>query len=154
MTKWYYHGTTLAGYQAIQQAGSIQPQSGRTYQNQVFLAESDQYARRVTFLKHAQQQGEVIVVYKIHRNNLKRKLLKDGSRHISNMLSFGEPTWCYPEPIDVFSDTVMVGAAPYYLNLPEGVRIGRDGTSTGLIFTPEAAEQYGIDITAAGVHTT
>lgn len=152
MTKYYYHGTTLAGYHAIQRTGFILPQSGKTYTNQVFLCDNDRYARRVTFLKHAQQQGDTIVVYKIHKNNLRKKLLTDGSRHISPMLSFGEPTWCYPEPIDVMSDTVMVGVAPYFLNLPEGVSIGRDGPSTGLIFTAEAAVRFGIDRTAKGVH--
>ena len=84
------------------------------------------------------------MVYRIHRDNLRRKLLTDGSRHISNMLSFGEPTWCYPEPIDVTSDTVLVGAAPYYLNLPEGVSIVRTGSSTGMAFTPERAQEFGI----------
>ena len=146
MSKYYYHGTTLAGYHAIQKCGYIMPQSGKTYTNQVFLCENDAYARRVTFIKHAQQQGEVIVVYKIHKNNLRKKLLKDGSRHISRMLSLDNPTWCYPEPIDVTSDTVLVGAAPYYLNLPEGVSIVRDGSSTGLSFSQQAAEEYGIEI--------
>lgn len=146
MSKYYYHGTTLAGYHAIQKAGFILPQSGKTYTNQVFLCDNDAYARRVTFIKHAQEQGEVIVVYKIHKNNLRKKLLKDGSRHISNMLSLGDPTWCYSEPIDVTSDTVLVGAAPYYLNLPEGVSIVRDGSSTGLSFSQQASEEYGIEI--------
>jgi hypothetical protein len=151
MSKYYYHGTTLAGHDAIQKTGYIMPQSGRTYTNQIFLCDNDKYARRVTFIKHAQKQGEIIVVYKIHKNNLRKKLLKDGSRHISKMLSFGEPTWCYSEPIDISSDTILVGAAPYYLNLPEGVSIGREGSSTGLIFTAEAAEQFSIDATSPGV---
>lgn len=142
MSKYYYHGTTLAGYHAIQKTGFIMPRTGKTYTNQIFLCDNDAYARRVTFIKHAQEQGDVIVVYKIHKNNLRRKLLKDGSKHISNMLSFGDPTWCYPEPIDVSSDTILVGAAPYYLNLPEGVSIVRDGTSTGLSFSQSAAKEY------------
>jgi hypothetical protein len=58
------------------------------------------------------------------------------------MLSFGDPTWCYPEPIDISSDTVLVGAAPYYLNLPEGVSIVRDGSSTGLGFSAKAAKEF------------
>ena len=60
------------------------------------------------------------------------------------MLSFGEPTWCYSQSIDVSSDTVLVGAAPYYLNLPDGVSIVRDGTSTGLAFTKEKAQEFGV----------
>ena len=142
MSKYYYHGTTLAGYHTIQKTGFIMPRTGKTYTNQIFLCDNDAYARRVTFIKHAQEQGDVIVVYKIHKNNLRKKLLKDGSKHISNMLSFGEPTWCYPEPIDVSSETVLVGAAPYYLNLPQGVSIVRDGTSTGLGFSKQAAKEY------------
>jgi len=46
----------------------------------------------------------------------------------------------------------LVGSAPYFLNLPEGVSIGRDGPSTGLIFTADAAERFGIDSSARGVH--
>jgi len=153
MSKYYYHGTTLAGHHAIQKTGYIMPQSGKTYTNQVFLCDNDKYARRVTFIKHAQQQGDVIVVYKIHKNNLRKKLLRDGSRHISTMLSFGEPTWCYSQPIDIAGDTVWVGAAPYFLNLPEGVSIARDGPSTGLIFTAEAAQEFGIDAAAPGVYS-
>jgi hypothetical protein len=142
MSKWYYHGTTLEGHNQIQKSGFIMPRTGKTYTNQIFLCDNDAYARRVTFIKHAREQGEIIVVYKIHKNNLRRKLLKDGSKHISKMLSFGDPTWCYPEPIDIGSDTVLVGAAPYYLNLPEGVSIVRDGSSTGFSFTKEAAQEY------------
>jgi hypothetical protein len=37
---------------------------------------------------------------------------------------------------------VLVGAAPYYLNLPQGVSIVRDGTSTGLVFNPNAAKEF------------
>jgi hypothetical protein len=142
MSKYFYHGTTLAGYHAIQKSGFIMPQTGKTYTNQIFLCDNDAYARRVTFIKHAQEQGEVIVVYKIHKNNLRRKLLTDGSKHISKMLSFGDATWCYPQPIDISSDTVLVAAAPYHLNLPEGVSIVRDGTSTGLSFSQSAAKEY------------
>jgi hypothetical protein len=145
MSKWFYHGTTLEGYHAIQKAGFIMPRSGKTYTDQIFLADNDAYARRITFIKHAQHQNETIVVYKIHRDVLRRKLLKDGSKHISNMLSFGDKTWCYPEPIDISHDLVLVGAAPYYLNLPEGVSIIRDGKSTGFSFTKEAADQFGIE---------
>jgi hypothetical protein len=145
MTKWFYHGTTLKGYEAIQKSGFILPSSGNTYKNQIFLCDNDQYARRVTFIKHAQAQGEVIVVYKIHRDCLKRKLIKDGSRHISSMLSFDDKTYCYPEPIDISHDKVLVGAAPYYLNLPEGVRIVREGKATGFAFdNDEIAEKYGV----------
>jgi hypothetical protein len=142
MSKWFYHGTTLEGYHAIQKAGFIMPRSGKTYTNQIFLCDNDAYARRVTFIKHAQEQGEVIVVYKIHKNNLRRKLLKDGSKHISNMLSFGDKTWCYSAPIDISSDTVLVGAAPYFINLPHGVSIVRDGSSTGLSLSQAAAKEY------------
>jgi len=142
MTKWFYHGTTLEGYKAIQTDGFIRPQSGKTYQNKIFLADNDHYARRITFIKHAKEQGETIVVFKIHRDALRRKLLTDGSRHISNMLSFGEKTWCYSEPIDISHDKVLVAAAPFVLNLPEGVSIVRDGHSTGLSFTSEAKKLY------------
>ena len=148
MTKWFYHGTTWEGYKQIQKTGFIMPSSGNTYTNQIFLADNDAYARRVTFIKHAQEQGEVIVVYKIHRNCLRRKLLRDGSRHISEMLSFGDKTYCYPEPIDITDERVLVGAAPYRLNLPEGVSIVRDGSSTGLSFTPEAYALYHIEAPA------
>jgi hypothetical protein len=144
MTKWFYHGTTLEGHKAIQSTGLILPRSGRTYKDQIFLADNDHYARRVTFIKHAQEQGEVIVVYKIHRDALRRKLLRDGSKHISYNLSWGDSTWCYPEPIDIAHPKVLVAAAPFYLNLPEGVSIVRDGPSTGFSFTKEAAERFGI----------
>ena len=142
MSKWYYHGTTLEGYRQIQRDGFIMPRSGNTYTNKIFLAESDSYARRVTFIKHAQAQGETIVVFKIHKNHLRKKALTSGEKHISNMLSLGEKTWAYSEPIDIASDLVLVGAAPYVLNLPEGVSIHRDGPSTGLSFTPEAAKTW------------
>ena len=142
MAKWFYHGTTLEGYRAIQRDGFIRPQCGNTYQGKIFLAENDSYARRVTFIKHAKVQGEVIVVYKIHRDALRKKLLTDGSKHISNVLSLGDKTWCYPEPIDINSDKVLVGAAPYVLNLPEGVSIVRDGKSTGFSFTPDAYAKF------------
>jgi len=145
MSKWFYHGTTLEGYRKIQSDGFIMPQSGNTYKDKIFLADTDAYARRVTFIKHAQNQGDTIVVYKIHRDVLRRKLLADGSRHISNMLSLGDKTWTYPEPISVFDNKVLVGSAPYFLNLPEGVRIARDGAATGLAFTPEAARQFGVE---------
>lgn len=142
MNKWFYHGTTLAGYNEIQKTGFILPRTGKTYTNQIFLADNDAFARRVTFIKHAQEQGETIVVYKISRECLRRKLIKDGSRHISNMLSFGDKTYCYPEPINVMDDRILVGMAPYFLNLPDGVSIVRDGSSTGLSFTPEAQALY------------
>ena len=38
------------------------PRTGKTYTNQIFLCDNDAYARRVTFIKHAQEQGDVIVV--------------------------------------------------------------------------------------------
>jgi len=146
MTKWYYHGTTLKGHHAIQRTGFIMPQSGKTYQNKIFLADNDAYARRITFIKHAEHQGETIVVYKIHKNVLKRKLIADGSKHISNMISFGDKTLAYAEPIDINQSRVLVDAAPYYLKLPAGVSIFRDGSSTGFTFTPEAAAIYGIEV--------
>lgn len=144
MPKYFYHGTTLEGYRAIQADGFIRPQSGNTYTNQVFLSGNDAYARRVTFIKHSQQQGETIVVFKIPKYVLKKKFLSDGSKHISNMLSFGDKTWCYSQPIKI-TDEILVGAAPYTLNLPEGVSIQRDGKKTGLSFTKEAAEYWGIE---------
>lgn len=150
MPKYFYHGTTLEGYRAIQADGFIRPQTGNTYTNKVFLAGNDAYARRVTFIKHAQTQGETIVVFKIPKYVLKKKFLSDGSKHISNMLSFGDKTWCYSQPIEITND-ILVWTEPYFLNLPEGVSIERDGNTTGISFSKEAALEWGIDPNEPGV---
>lgn len=144
MSKWYYHGTTVEGYKQIQKDGFIMPRTGNTYKDKIFLADNDAFARRVTFIKHAQTQGETIVCIKIHRDVLRKKLITDGSKHISKMLSFGDKTYCYSEPIPLYHEKVFVGSAPYVLNLPEGVSIVRNGKSTGLSFTKEAADKFGI----------
>lgn len=141
MPKYFYHGTTLAGYRAIQEDGYIRPSTGNTYKNKIFLAGNDAYARRVTFIKHAQAQGETIVVYKIPKYLLKKNNLSDGSAHISNQLSLGDKTWCYNKSIKL-TDDIMVGSEPYFLNLPEGVSIHRDGKKTGFSFTKEAAIKW------------
>jgi hypothetical protein len=141
MPSHYYHGTTVEGYNAIMRDGYIRPQSGNTYQNKIFLAGNDKYARRVTFIKHAKQQGETIVVFKIPKYLLKKKYISDGSKHISYNLSFGDKTYCYSQPIEI-TDDILVGSAPFTLNLPEGVDIVRVGKSTGISFTKEAAEQF------------
>ena len=153
MPKFFYHGTTLEGYRAIQQDGFIRPQTGNTYTNQIFLAGNDRYARRVTFIKHAQHQGDTIAVFKIPKHLLKKKFLSDGSKHISNMLSLGDKTWCYSQPIEITED-ILVGADPYFLDLPPGVSIHRDGKSTGLSFSEEAAKEWGIDANQQGVKET
>jgi hypothetical protein len=145
MPRYFYHGTTKQGYDAIMRDGYIRPSSGCTYTNKVFLAGNDQYARRITFLKHAQAQGETIVVFKIPRHCLKKKFLADGSKHVSRQFSFGDKTWTYNQPIEI-TDDILVAGASYTLNLPEGVSILRDSSgSTGLSFTHEAAEKFGIE---------
>jgi len=141
MPNHYYHGTTVEGYNAIMRDGCIRPQTGNTYQNKIFLAGNDQYARRVTFIKHAKQQGETIVVFKIPKYLLKKKYITDGSKHTSITLSFGDKTYCYSQPIEIIDD-ILVGHAPYTMNLPEGVEIVRVGKSTGLSFTKEAAQNW------------
>jgi hypothetical protein len=142
MPKFFYHGTTQEGYDEIMRDGFIEPRSGRTYTDKVFLCGNDSYARRVTFLKHAQQQGETIVVFKIPKYCLKKKYIKDGSKHISDSVSFGCKTWTYCQSIEI-TDDILVGAASYTMNLPQGVEIVRDSKgSTGFSFTKEAAEQY------------
>lgn len=151
MPRFFYHGTTQKGYEEIQKTGAIQPQSGNTYTDKIFLSGNDTYARRVTFIKHAQEQGDVIVVYKIPSYKLKKKYLTDGSKHISPMLSFGDKTWCYSKPISVKDDEILVGSAPFFLNLPEGISIYRDGKTTGFTFTEEAAKHFKIDPEAKGV---
>lgn len=141
MPSHYYHGTTVEGYNAIMRDGYIRPQNGNTYENKIFLAGNDKYARRVTFIKHAKHQGETIVVFKIPKYLLKKKYITDGSKHTSNMLSWGDKTYCYSQPIQI-TDDILVGSAPFTLNLPEGVNIFRDGKSTGFTFTKEAAIKY------------
>jgi hypothetical protein len=126
MPKFFYHGTTYKAYEDIQKSGAIEPQSGNTYTDKIFLSGNDEYARRVTFVKHAQEQGDIIVVYKIPSYKLKKKYLSDGGKHISSMLSFDDKTWCYSKPISIKDNDVLVGAAPYFLNLPEGVNIYRN----------------------------
>lgn len=144
MPKYFYHGTTLEGYRAIQRDGEIRPSTGNTYTGKIFLAGNDEYARRVTFIKHAKQQGETVVVYKIPSYVLKKKFLTSGDKHISKSLSFGDKTWCYSQSIKI-TDDILVGSAPYTLNLPNGVSIMREENgSTGLSFTKEAAEYFNI----------
>jgi hypothetical protein len=141
MPRYFYHGTTKQGYEAIQKAGYIMPQSGDTYTDKVFLAGNDSYARKITFLKHAEYQGQEIVVYRIPKYVLKKKFLGDGSKHISNMLTLGDKTWTYSKPIQLTNE-IDVASAPYYLHLPEGVSIAREGKGTGFAFTKEAAEKW------------
>ena len=47
MPRFFYHGTTQKGYEEIQKTGAIQPQSGNTYTDKIFLSGNDTYARRV-----------------------------------------------------------------------------------------------------------
>ena len=126
LPKYLYHGTTLERAREIDRLGYIDVASGVTYKNLIFLADNDSYARRVTFIKHAEQQGDVIAVYRIHRSALKRSLVGNGDKHVSPSLSFGDTTYTYPERIAVHQEAVRVGAAPYTLRLPEGVSIVRD----------------------------
>jgi hypothetical protein len=141
MTKWFYHGTTMDAYKLIQKDGFIRPMSGNTYQSKIFLSDNDMDARRMAFIKHAQQQGEMIVVFKIHRDALRRKLITNGEKHTA--MSAGK-VYCYSQPIDISHEKVFVAAVPFTLNLPEGVSIVRDGHKTGLSFTPKAAEKFGV----------
>ena len=57
------------------------------------------------------------------------------------MLTLGDKTWTYSKPIQL-TDEIDVASAPYYMNLPEGVSIAREGKGTGFAFTKEAAEQW------------
>lgn len=152
LPKYLYHGTTLERAQKIDVDGYIEPGSGRTYENLVFFADNDSYARRVAFIKHGKQQGETIVVYRIHRSAFTRSLVGNGDKHISKSLSFGDTTYTYPERIAVHQEAVRVGSAPYTLNLPQGVSIMRDSKgSTGLSFTEQAAKEFGIERGMPGV---
>lgn len=143
MPGYYYHGTTVEGYKAIMRDGYIKPQDGNTYKGKIFLANNDLFARRVTFIKHAQVQGETLVVFKIPKYCLKKRYLNDGSRHTS-LMDPGDRTYTYSQPIPI-TDDVLWGATPFTLRLPEGVSIIREGKKTGLVFTPEAAERFGIE---------
>jgi hypothetical protein len=127
-------------HQQIQQDGYIKPSTGNTYADKVFLSDNDRDARLVAFIKHAKTQGETIVVYKIHRDALRRKLITNGSSHTA--MNIHGKTYCYADRIDITHPRVFVGSAPYTLNLPEGVEIVRDGKTTGLSFSGSAFEQY------------
>jgi hypothetical protein len=142
--KWFYHGTTLENYAKIQADGFLDPTkgNGNLYKNTLFLTNSDKFARVMTAFKHAKYNGQEIVVYKIPGHILDKSCLTTAEGHFSqglatdpNMVSFK-----YTKPISI--DDTFVAKAPVNLNLPEGVSIVRDGTKTGLSFTPEAAEQW------------
>jgi len=141
MPKYYYHGTTVAGHEAIQKSGCIKTSSGNTYTNKVFLAGNDAYAKRITYLKHSKLPVETVVVYKIPKYLLKKKLLGDGSKHVSKNITFGDKTFTYDADIPLHDD-IWIASQQYYLNLPEGVSIVRDGAATGLSFSKEAEEKY------------
>jgi hypothetical protein len=143
MPGYYYHCTTVAGYNAIISDGYIRPQDGNTYKGKIFLANNDQFARRVTFIKHAQFEQQTLVVFKIPKYCLKQRYLSDGSRH-TGLNAPGDRTYTYSQPIAI-TDDVLMAAEPYALCLPEGVSIARDGKKTGLAFTPEAAKRFGIE---------
>jgi hypothetical protein len=140
MPKFFYHGTTKENYESIQRDGYIQPGSGNTYNNVVFLAGNDIDARIITFLKHAKHQGEEIVVYKIPKYVLKKQFLSSGDKHTAFT---NNKTWKYSKPIPI--DKTWVASIPTNINLPEGVTIMRDGSATGFSVTPEAARQLGIE---------
>ena len=152
MPRFFYHGTTRQGYEAIQKDGFIKPSTGNTYESQIFLTNNEQFALRVTHIKHASYNGEELFLYKLPKYLLKKKYLTRGDKHISNMISLGEKTWCYSEPISIDHPDVLVSDPfPFVLNLPEGVSIHREGKGTGFSFTPEAAEKYGIELGTPGV---
>lgn len=145
--KWFYHGTTLENYTKIQADGFLDPTkgNGNLYKNTLFLTNSDKFARLMTAFKHADYNGQEIVVYKIPGSILDKSCLTTAEGHFnsglasdSNMLSFK-----YTKAIPI--DKTFVGKSPVKLNLPEGVGIVRDGTKTGLSITPEAAMALGID---------
>ena len=99
----------------------------------------------MTAFKHADYNGQEIVVYKIPGSILDKSCLTTAEGHFNsglasdpNMLSFK-----YTKAIPI--DKTFVGKSPVKLNLPEGVGIVRDGTKTGLSITPEAAMALGID---------
>jgi hypothetical protein len=143
MTKWYYHATTMERAKQIEKCGYIKPASGKTYKDKIFLSDNEKDARLIAFMKHATYQGEVIAVFKIHRNALRRKLIGKGDKHTS--INVWGDCYTYPELIDINHPQVFVGAAPYTLNLPEGVNLIRDGSSTGLSFdNDEIAREYGL----------
>lgn len=138
MPGYFYHGTTVENYKAIMRDGFIKPQSGNTYKNKIFLANNDLYARRVAFIKHATVQGENIVVFKIPKFCLKKKYLSDGSRHTAMSWHSRDKTWSYGLPIEITND-ILVGMAPYTLNLPEGASIVREGHSTAIVMDEDDA---------------